>query len=73
MRGTDQQSLATLQELAGRPVQAPAGMWAHIQPGAHDIALAMDDQGLGIVAQPRFGLDQRPIGQPVKTEQWFNI
>ncbi|KAG1455645.1 hypothetical protein G6F57_015257 [Rhizopus arrhizus] len=62
-------AFTALQELAGRPVQATAGMRADVQEGTHLHAVAIQQHRLGIAIDHRFDLGKRAIGNGIKGDQ----
>ena len=64
-----QQAVLALEELPRRPVETTPGVRADVEPGPHAVALAMQDQRLGIAIEHHLGLDETAFGDAVKCDQ----
>ena len=66
MHGAHQQAIATGEELARRPVQAPTSVRTYVEPCACVLAIAMQDQRLDDTIDQCFGLHDGALVERVE-------
>ena len=69
MRRAHQQAVLALEKLARGPIQSASGVRADVEPGAHGVAVAIQQQRLGVAVDARFGLGEAAVGQALQLDQ----
>lgn len=69
MRGANQVAFLAFQELTRRPVQSPPSVRANVKPGADALALAEQQQRLGIAIDHRLDFGEPAVLQLIECGQ----